>query len=108
RIVVASRRQGIDELLLALAQSLQQSPPEPAWRVPDAIAQEIAELKEALQSGHQLSERVAFAEAVSLLMQEGKAPTEHLSSSVRALIRTTQEPLAAHDIDFATQAIQAR
>src|SRR5436853_343450 len=83
------------------------APPEPAWRVPDAIAKEIEGLQQALQTEHHLSKRVAFAEAISLLMQEGKAPTEHLSSPVRALIRATREHLVEHEIDFATQAIEA-
>src|SRR5581483_9392518 len=109
RVVVASRRRGLRELLTALAATAQQPASAPSWRIPDAIRAEIGTLQEALQRQHDLPPRVAFAEAVSLLMQESDlAPTEHLSPAVRKLLRETREQLADEDVDFATLAIEAR
>ncbi len=108
-VVVASRKQGLEALLSIVVAAARQTAPEPAWHVPPAIAEEIAGLQSALQTEHSLSERTAFAEAVSLLMQENEhGPTEHLSSAVRTLIRQTREHLAEREIDFAAHAIEAR
>src|SRR5579884_97728 len=108
-VVVASRRQGLKELLQAVARAARKLPPAPAWRVPAAITQEVASLQEALEREHCLSERVAFSEAVTLLMQESDlGPTEHLSPAVRGLVRATREHLAAQEIDFPALASEAR
>jgi ferrous iron transport protein B len=108
-VVVASRRQGLDALLAAFPDVACKSAPEPAWRVPEAIALEIAGLQNVLQHEHHLPARVAFAEAVSLLMQESDlSPTEHLSSHAHKLVRQTRERLADKEIDFAALAIEAR
>ena len=109
RAVVAPRRQGLDALLGALAPAPQRPLPDPVWQTPPAIVEAIAQLQSALQEEHDLPPRVAFAESISLLMQESdKAPTEYLQPAVRALVRRTRERLAEDEIDFATQAIEAR
>src|SRR5581483_5391075 len=70
---------------------------------------DAAALQEALEREHCLSERVAFSEAVTLLMQESDlGPTEHLSPAVRGLVRATREHLAAQEIDFPALASEAR
>lgn len=108
-VIVASKKQGLDGLLAAINDAVRQPAPEPAWHVPPVIASEIAGLQAALQAQHSLSERAAFAEAVSLLMQENEhTPTERLTHSVRTLIRKTREHLAENEIDFAAHAIEAR
>lgn len=107
--VVASKKQGLPETLESLSVAFHSVQPELAWSVPDAILSEISVLQEALQKESELSPRVAFAEAVTLLMQEGDhAPTERLSPSVHALIRETRDRLADNGIDFASKTIEAR
>jgi ferrous iron transport protein B len=109
RSVVAARRQGLDAMLEALASVVNRSAPPPAWRVPEAIAKDIADLQKALEREQELTPRMAFAEAITLLMHEGDpAPGEHLSRDVRSQVRRTRERLADDDVDFATQAIEAR
>ena len=82
---------------------------EPSWVVPDQIVEEINELQHVLEKEHHLEPRTAFSEAVSLLMQESEhVPMQHLPESVKRLVRSTQEHLAADEIDFATTAIDAR
>jgi len=109
RVVVASRKQGLAELLKVVAAAAGGTAPEPAWSIPEDIAQEIAGLQSSLRDEHSLSERAAFAEAVSLLMQENEhMPTERLTPAVRSLLRKTREHLTEHEIDFATKAIEAR
>jgi ferrous iron transport protein B len=108
-VVVASRRQGLRELLAALAEANENPTPAPVWTLPEAARQEVQALQLALQQEHQLAPRIAFAEAVSLLMQESDiAPTEHLSREIRALVRQTRERLADKDVDFAALCIEAR
>ncbi|HZT41840.1 MAG TPA: ferrous iron transport protein B [Chthonomonadaceae bacterium] len=107
--VVASRRQGLETLLETLASAAQQPAPAPAWQVPVAIAEEIATLQNVLQERQGLPPRIAFAEAVTHLMQEGEpAPGERLDPPVRAVVRQTRERLAENDVDFTTLAIEAR
>ena len=107
--VVASKKQGLQETLESLSVAFHSVQPELAWRVPEAILSEISVLQEALQKESELTPRVAFAEAVTLLMQEGDhAPTERLSPSVRTLIRETRDRLADNEIDFASKIIEAR
>ncbi len=109
RSVVASRKQGLDELLLAVEYAAVAPAADAAWKVPDQIVQQIDALQHALEEEHHLEPRTAFSEAVSLLMQESEhIPMHHLPESVKSLVRTTQEHLAAEDIDFATTAIDAR
>ena len=109
RVVVAARKQGLEGLLAAISAASDQTAPDPAWSVPHVIAEEIAGLQSALRSEHSLSDRAAFAEAVSLLMQENEhTPTERLTPAVRLLLRKTREHLAEREIDFATKAIEAR
>ena len=94
--VVASRKQGLDALLAALRDAAYQTAPEPAWHVPDEIANEIKELQAGLEREHHQSPRAAFAEAVSLLMQESELqPTEHLPAEIRALVRDNPRADAA-------------
>ncbi len=109
RSVVASRKQGLEQLLSAVEMAASSMPAEPAWPVPDQIVDEITDLQHALEKEHHLQPRIAFSEAVSLLMQESEhVPMQHLPESVKSLVRTTQEHLASDDIDFATTAIDAR
>ena len=62
-----------------------------------------------LQKEHHLSEKMAFAEVISLLMLEnGQELYRSLKPNVRTLLRETQERLAEQEIDFAHQAIESR
>lgn len=108
RVVIAAKRAGLPELMATLEQTAKQKPPDSGWEVPSAIAEDIAALTDALQAERSLSERIAFAEAVTLLMQENHEPTETLPPKIHTLIRATREQLAADNIDFATQVIEAR
>lgn len=107
--VVAPKKEGLPQLLEAIRGSVERPSPPLAWQVPEAIRQGIAGLQEALQKEHALDERKAFAEAVTLLMQESDlAPLERMGPSVRQIVRSTREQLANEGIDFATQVIEAR
>ena len=108
-VVVASRKQGLEGLLAAARKCASLPPPPPAWDVPNDIVNEIAALQSALEREHHQTSRAAFAEAVTLLMQESELqPTEHLMASTRALVRRTHEQMLLDGIDFAAQAIDAR
>ncbi|CEK14366.1 ferrous iron transporter FeoB [Chthonomonas calidirosea] len=107
--VVAAKKEGLPQLLEALKQSAGMPAPSLAWEVPEEIRQGISGLQEALQQEHALDARKAFAEAVTLLMQESDlVPMEKMRPSVRQRIRSTREQLANEGIDFATQVIEAR
>jgi len=109
RVVVASRRQGLKELLRTLENGCDLPCPEPAWAVPPAIAADVEELRTALSIEHHLPPRFAFAESITLLMQEDDVVSApHLSPAILDLARRTRERLAAHDVDFAAVAIEAR
>ncbi|HLK61644.1 MAG TPA: ferrous iron transport protein B [Chthonomonadaceae bacterium] len=107
--VVAPKRLGMDTLQQTLERAKRQPVQEPAWRVPDTISGDIAELQEALQREHNLVPRMAFAEAIALLMQEGDTTgLAHLPSAVRKLVQQTRQRLLDREVDFASQAIEAR
>lgn len=107
--VVASRKQGMSVLLDTLMASAGANAPEPGWQMPDGAFREISALQEALEVEQGLAPRPAFAEAVTLLMQDSDlVPTEHLSHRVRKLLQETRTRLADQDIDFATSSIEAR
>ncbi len=109
RVVVASKNQGLRELLAAVQTGADLPIPAPAWTVPPLIAEDVEELKAALQAEHHLQARLAFAEAVTLLMQENDvASAPHLPAGILDLARKTRERLAGHEIDFAAAAIEAR
>ena len=109
RVIVASRRQGLKELLQTLEKGCELPVPEPAWIVPEAIAADIRELRKALEVEHHLPPRLAFAESITLLMQENDiVSAPHLTAQILDLARTTRERLADHEVDFAAVAIEAR
>lgn len=109
RAVVASRKQGLNALLHAVAEAVQVSPPEPAWLLPPQVAQETEALQQALQVECQLPPRAAFAEAMLLLMADNeRSVTEHLPLAIRTLARETSERLVEQEIDFASLSIEAR
>lgn len=113
RVVIASHKHGLAELRSALAEAanVNQLAPEPAWEVPGTIAGEISELRNALQAELGISQRFAFVEAVTLLMQQDDRSAyamEHLSPEIRSLVATTTRRMLDDDIDFASIAIIAR
>jgi ferrous iron transport protein B len=109
RVVVASRQQGLRELLKTLERGRELPCPEPAWIVPPTIAADVKELRTALEIEHHLPPRFAFAESITLLMQEDDiVSAPHISPTIRDLARKTRERLADHEIDFAAVAIEAR
>lgn len=110
RVALASKREGLAELVATLETTAQQKPsPAPGWEVPPRLAEDVAALQMALQQERSLSPRIAFAEAVTLLMQESSnEPTEPLPARIHELIQDTRVRLADNDIDFATQVIEAR
>ncbi len=102
-------RDGIQSLVKTLAASSELSAPPPVWNVPSTVSQDVAALQQALQAEQQLDERMAFAEAVSLLMTAETGEADHtLKPALQTLVRQTQERLAADEIDFATLVVEAR
>jgi ferrous iron transport protein B len=109
RVVIADRKVGLRDLLATVARQAGEAAPSPAWVVPSAAAHDLAELEQALQRQYGIPERAAFAEAVSLLMQESDYTAgSSLTPELRDHVRNTRERLAADEIDFASQAIEAR
>lgn len=108
-VVLAPRKQGLEELLEVLAQPDKLPTPTRLWSLPNNLLQEIAPLQEALQKEKGVSERLATVEAITLLMQTNEyAPKEVLSSAVLQLLRQTRERLAEHEIDFTSRVIESR
>ena len=66
--IIASRREGLPDLLSGLRTTGSNTAPAPAWKVPEAVAKDLAILQEALTQEQGLSTRLAFAESISLLM----------------------------------------
>lgn len=109
RVVVASRKQGIAELLQAMSTATEQSAPDLAWEVPPVLKQDMAQLQQTLEVSHALPTRVAFAESLSLLMQENESsPSAYPSADVRSLAKAARERLADDEVDVAALTIGAR
>ncbi len=110
--VIASRKQGIDKIKEMLSSAKTKLPPLPAWNVPHKIASEISELSQVLSTDQGISDRFAFVEAVTLLMQQEDRPAQslgtRLSDRANALVKTSIQRLADADIDFAALAVAAR
>ena len=103
------KRDGIQSLLKTLGDASALSPPPPVWNVPPTVAQDVAALQRTLQTEQGLDERMAFAEAVSLLMTAETGEADHsLKPELQKLVRQTQERLADDEIDFATSVVEAR
>jgi ferrous iron transport protein B len=110
-VVVASQKVGIQDVLRALESGKAQTPPPPAWDVPDSIQQDLKDLTQALVAEYRLNTRFAFVEALTLLMQQDDRSayaTEHLSDAVRRQVKAASERLAEDGVDFASVAIAAR
>jgi ferrous iron transport protein B len=109
RVVIADRKVGLHDLLATVVRQAGQTAPPPAWQTPPAAERDLADLEEALQHQYGISARAAFAEAVSLLMQEHDyAAGSVLTPALREQVGRTRERLANDEIDFAAQAIEAR
>jgi ferrous iron transport protein B len=108
RAVVAPRGQGFEALLSAVGKAADEDPPSPAWTVPSAIAEEVTTLQQLVQAECHLPSQPAFAEALSLLMQERETAFSQCPSKVQSAVRQVHERLAEREVDFATQAIEAR
>ena len=108
--VIAAKRTGLDALRERVTEATCRLMPEVAWKTTPESRAAVAELQTVLQTANPLmTPRIAFAEAVSLLMQETEMPGIALPApAIRKKIRDTQEKLAAQDIDFAAQVIEAR
>ena len=110
RSVVASKKQGLEALLETIAEFISvPSVPMPAWRMPEEARDIIDTLQTVLQEEHLLPERAAFAEAVSLLIQENAgASIVPTTPVVRRVLNDVRLRLADKEIDFASQVIEAR
>ncbi|MDE2127415.1 MAG: ferrous iron transport protein B [Armatimonadetes bacterium] len=106
--VVAGRREGLDDLIAAVEGAAGSEAVPSVWTPPEEIRRDIQALQTALQSANGLDERAAFAEAVSLLMEETTAAASRLDLQVRDALRAATEHLSDDGIDFASCAIEAR
>ena len=106
--VVASRKRGLNELLASLTDVTKLPVPEPGWKVPSEIEHEIAGLQSVLEKEQKQSSRIAFAEAVSLLMQESEQSADAMPASLYTLVQEAQARMQRDGIDFAALTINAR
>ena len=108
--IIAAKRTGLDALRERVTEAKRRLMPEVAWKVTPEARAAVAKLQTALQAENPaMTPRVAFAEAVSLLMQESEMPgIAPPPAPLRKAVRQTQENLAAQGIDFAAQVIEAR
>jgi ferrous iron transport protein B len=107
--VVASKREGLSELLEVIAHADDHPAPEPAWTIPPGSEPFLDELTTAIAAECALDERAAHAEAVSLLMHDSDAtPPAYLSGDLQGRVRQTREALAATGIDFAAGSVESR
>ena len=108
--VIAAKRAGLEELRERVTETSCRLMPEVAWKIAPESRAAALDLQGVLQAENShMTPRIAFAEAVALLMQETEMPGIALPAPpIRKRIRETQEKLAAQDIDFAAQVIEAR
>ena len=109
RVVIASRKQGLEELVSVLSRVADSPAPAPAWQLPEPFRPDIDKLTGVLAREQKLTSRMAFSEAVTLLMPESDgAFLAILSPAARAAVCQTRDRLTARSADFATQIIEAR
>jgi ferrous iron transport protein B len=107
--VSGTRKQGIENLLSTIQRAPTLTPPQPTWNAPEVAIRVLERLQTTLQKEHDLTPRIAFVEAISLLMMKGEMPgAERLSKATHDLLEETRLELADAEIDFPTTAIEAR
>ena len=113
RVVVASRRVGMEGLLTALGEMPEQPcPPARHWRLPPFAEEETAELAEMLQAEHGLRPPVAFAEALLLLglpeEREMEQQTGRWSPEIRSHLQADRANFKSVGLDFSVAIAEAR
>lgn len=107
--VLAHKREGLAVLLAALQKAPKRAVPEPSWQVAPEIAPAIEDVKKLVQEHLLNSPRAAFAEAVTLLMQEHDTPfSVKLPDGIRGRIAGIRKQLEERGVDYATAVIEAR
>jgi len=109
RAVIASKRIGADELLEAVGNAGGQEVRKREWTFSPAVATEAFRLQQLIRTEAELKPRVAFTEALTLLMQDtDSAGPRYLPDSCRRAAKEARERLADQGIDSASEIIEAR
>ncbi|GAB4459165.1 MAG: ferrous iron transport protein B [Armatimonadaceae bacterium] len=107
-ITLASRRIGMENLLTALGSLPLQSLPAPRkWHLPPALEAETAELAALLRRERELSEPVAFSEALLLLARPDLDPSRW-SPEVQSHLAEDVARLQREDVDVSVAISEAR
>lgn len=106
-VIIASKREGLDDLLQVMTKN---NPiPSPVWKPSQMVEEAIRTIQGRLLEYQSVSERSAFAEAVTLLMTEGDAlALKEQSEPVREITQTVQRQLASDGVDAVSEIIEAR
>ncbi|MCS6778018.1 MAG: ferrous iron transport protein B [Chloroherpetonaceae bacterium] len=107
--VHARKRRGLAELIHAIERAAQEDArPGQSWQPPQELVREIQPVQIALQRERQLSSRVAFVEAITLLMQDESRDGMPLSGPIRTEVIAARERLEAAGVGFAERMVEAR
>ncbi len=109
RVVVATKKQGLAELLAAVESADGQEVRKRGWTLSPAVATETLKLQQLVQREGSMKPRVAFTEALTLLMQEGEnSAAPYLPVAARHAAQEARERLAEQGVDPASDIIEAR
>ena len=112
RVVVASRRTGLDDLVAAFADLPSHIPPPPRrWRLPRPAEEEVEELAHLLADTHGLPAAIAFSESLLLLGLPNDRDEAHFarwSPTVRAHLVGDLARLKSEGVDVSLAIAEAR
>jgi ferrous iron transport protein B len=108
--IVASKRVGVDDLMAAVASAIGKDEPRKRdWRFSPAVATEAFRLQQTIRTEAGLKPRVAFTEALTLLMQDAESqPPRYLPESCRVAAEESRVRLSEQGVDPASEIIEAR
>ena len=111
RVVLVSKKQGLDTALEAIAHLSETTlPPRRDWLLPTDAEVEVSKLAEMLQERHGTNPAQSHEEAVGLLMAEGPRPEElnRWSPAIWESIKADKANLKALGIDFSAVVVESR
>lgn len=110
RAVVAAKRIGLESLMKAVETAIGRDEPRKRdWRFTPPVATEAFKLQQTLRVEAGMTPRVAFTEALTLLMQEAESqPPRYLPDKCRRAAAEARDRLSEQSVDPASEIIEAR